>query len=84
MKKALISPNENAYSFDGTYLGIRVAQVEENAFEVASPLFWIDCEDDIKSEEVYYDMENSKILIKPVQVTNTFEDQLIVDFEDLF
>jgi len=52
--KALISPNEFIYSFDGTILGSRIAQTSSNAFEVASPLFWVDCPDDCVSYSHYY------------------------------
>lgn len=38
--KALISPKEN----------FRIAQVSPEDFEVASPLFWVDCPDDCKAD----------------------------------
>jgi hypothetical protein len=41
MKKALISPLEQRE------VGVRVAQIEVKSFEVAEPLFWVDCSDDI-------------------------------------
>jgi hypothetical protein len=43
--KALISPNENN----------RVAQVEAQIFEVAEPLFWVDCLDTVTPEWTYVD-----------------------------
>ncbi len=46
MKKALVSPLENN----------RVAQVADAEFEVAQPLFWVDCPDEVKAEWTY---ENS-------------------------
>lgn len=52
--KALISPNENAVSYDGTVLGQRVAQVEEDSFPIAPPLFWVDCPIDCKADAWYY------------------------------
>lgn len=55
MKKALISPQESVES------GYRVAQVEENAFEVAEPFFWIECEDDVIANLFYYDPVSHKI-----------------------
>jgi hypothetical protein len=63
--KALISPNEKVYSYDGTYLGDRVAQVEpdDQIFEVAPPLFWLDCANDVKQDQFYYD-ESSHLIIK--------------------
>jgi len=42
--KALISPNEVRYDYLGN-AGIRVADVSVNGFEVAPPLYWIDCPD---------------------------------------
>ena len=43
MKKALVSPLQNN----------RVAQVEQEAFEVALPLFWVDCPDNVCPEWTY-------------------------------
>lgn len=54
MKHALISPNETVYSYDGTPLGQRVAEVSVAPFEVAPPLFWTDCADDVTADAFYY------------------------------
>lgn len=56
MKAALISPDEPVYSYDGTYLGERVAQVEppQNVFPVADPLFWVSCADDVVQDKFYW------------------------------
>jgi hypothetical protein len=51
MKKALISPLEQRE------VGVRVAQIEVESFEVAEPLFWVDCSDDITTEYTYLDGE---------------------------
>ena len=32
----------------------RVAEVAENSFDVASPLFWVDCPDECVANEWYY------------------------------
>lgn len=58
--KALISPNEPRET------GYRVAQVEPNdeVFEVAQPLFWVDCADDVVADQFWYDHETQTI--KPV------------------
>lgn len=64
--KALISPNEKVYSYDGTELGSRVAQIEETEFPVAPPLFWIDCPDDCAADEWYY--SEGQLYIKPEPV----------------
>jgi hypothetical protein len=47
--KALISPMEPRIT------GYRVAQVEEQEFEVAQPLFWVDCTEDVKADQFWYD-----------------------------
>ena len=56
MKAALISPNEPVYSYDGTLLGERVAQVEpvDSTFPVAEPLFWVSCADDVVQDQFYW------------------------------
>jgi hypothetical protein len=48
MKKALISPNEPFSN------GYNVCQVEDQEFEVALPLFWIDCNDEVKANGTFY------------------------------
>lgn len=67
MKNALISPNEqvsyisswqlvgNQYEPVFTVVGERVAEVAEQQFEVAPPLFWVVCEDYVTSTDYYYD-----------------------------
>lgn len=57
MKRALISPNEiNPY-------GQRVSQVENvgNDFEVAEPLYWMDCDDEVVADRFYFDPEDNTI-----------------------
>jgi hypothetical protein len=41
----------------------RVCQVEtnESIFEVAQPLFWTDCADDVEADLFYYDTANTNI-----------------------
>lgn len=63
--KALISPNEKSYSYDGTILGQRIAQVSDNSFTVAFPLFWIDCPDECIADLWYY--FEGQLYIKPIQ-----------------
>jgi hypothetical protein len=43
--KALISPEENN----------RIAEVAVQSFEVAQPLYWVDCADDVTTEWTYID-----------------------------
>jgi len=57
MKYALISPNEYVHD------GLRIAQVCSEKFEVAPPLYWIKCSDNVFSETHYY---NEKVLEIPV------------------
>jgi hypothetical protein len=49
--KALISPQENN----------RIAQVEAVPFEVAKPLYWINCPDSVTTEWTY----NGKEFVSP-------------------
>jgi hypothetical protein len=44
----------------------RVAQVEtdENVFEVAPPLFWVNCPEDCKADQWYY--KDGFIYVKPI------------------
>ena len=60
MKAALISPNELVYSYDGTYLGERVAQVTTQPFDVAPPLFWVSCADDVVADQWYWTGESCR------------------------
>lgn len=38
----------------------RVAEVSDSPFEVAPPLFWADCSDDVVADQWYYDIETSQ------------------------
>ena len=64
MKKALISPNEPVES------GYRVAQVEprQGMFEVAPPLHWVDCPDDVTADSHWYDPTNNTFQAFPPPV----------------
>lgn len=53
MKKALVSPNEQRIDYQGN-VGERIAQVEDQPFEVAPPLFWTDCPDDCVADIWWY------------------------------
>lgn len=63
---ALISPEEMVYTFDGTFLGWRVADVAPTPFPVAKPLFWVDCSSDVVRDQFYYNSETAQILPIPV------------------
>jgi len=56
--KALISPEEQVNT------GYRVAQFEENSFEVAPPLFWVNCLDEVVQDQFWYDPTDEQI--KPI------------------
>jgi hypothetical protein len=60
--KALISPIEPRES------GYRVAQVSEQEFSVAEPLFWVDCADSIVADQYWYDPEDQTIKLLPETV----------------
>ena len=61
--KALISPQELKET------GYRVAQVEEKEFEVAQPLFWVDCADTEKADQCWYDPNDKTIKPFPPDTT---------------
>ena len=79
--QALISPNEISpyivswtYNTQGKYWdpvfadvpdSWRVAQVQETSFEVAQPLFWTDCANDVVADEWYYQTSTGVILPIP-------------------
>ena len=53
MKQALISPQETV----GLPAGhARVAQVADEAFPLAEPLFWVECPDDIQADQHSYNI----------------------------
>ena len=52
--QALISPNEKVLDAEGNVLGDRVAEVEQDAFPVAPPLFWTPCADDVVADRFYW------------------------------
>ena len=59
--KALISPIEPRQT------GYRVAEISESGFEVAEPLFWVDCADTDKADQCWYDPADQTI--KPFDIT---------------
>jgi hypothetical protein len=63
--KALISPNEKILD------GVRVAQVAEDSFEIALPLFWTDCPDYVIADLYYY---NSNSLNNFIKIEPSAED----------
>ena len=81
--KALISPNEKTdYKWISSWNNnvpvyseisncTRIAQVEpdDKTFEVAEPLFWVDCSDECVADVWYY--KDGQILIKPTDSPKT-------------
>ena len=74
MKQALISPTEKVYNYAGALLGERVAEVTTTPFQVAPPLFWTACADDVVADQWYYDTTNYQIVAIPPApaITATF------------
>jgi hypothetical protein len=78
MKKALISPNEAPISYISAWTqtepyqpiystyenSCRVAEVLNQEFEIAPPLFWVDCADDVVADQFYYNTVNQ--IINPI------------------
>ena len=62
MKKALISPNEIAKDCNNVSVGVRVCEVMNTEFEVAEPLFWVDCEDRVVADLYYYNNQTQTII----------------------
>lgn len=52
--QALISPAEQVCDRAGVLLGSRVAEVAQDAFPVADPLFWAPCADDVVADQFYW------------------------------
>lgn len=57
--KALVSPNEPAQT------GYRIADVASAPFEVASPLFWVDCADNVVADQFWFDPQDETIKQTP-------------------
>lgn len=74
MKKALIDPSISVtyiaswFESNGKYEPIysvcqnsaRVCEICEESFEVANPLFWVDCSDEIVADQFWYDVLSQK------------------------
>ena len=63
--KALISPIEQKADDSGNIVGVRVVEKNLTGFDVASPLFWIECEDTIVPDDSYYDTVSKTIKTLP-------------------
>jgi len=60
MKKALISPLEIREA------GFRIAEVCAQSFDIASPLFWVDCSDDVVADAYWFDPVTQNCQLIPV------------------
>jgi len=79
MKNALISPNESPIQYISGWTtdtppqpiftpidnSCRVAEVENQTFEVALPLFWTECDDDVVADQWYYNTSDQNIYPLP-------------------
>ena len=70
MKKALISPNEPRET------GFRVAEVCEQPFDIALPLFWVDCADDVVTDQFWFDPSDQTIKAFPMSTPESFEQPI--------
>jgi hypothetical protein len=69
--KILISPNEKVFDPNtNEELGMRCCDMHEAGFEIAPPLYWVDCPEDVNSSSHYYDGEQFKE-IPPVSSTQS-------------
>jgi hypothetical protein len=48
----------------------RVAQVVTQTFEIALPLFWTPCDDDVVADQWYYNTSDKKIYLVPEPASN--------------
>lgn len=65
MKQALISPIEPRET------GYRVAQVVPESFDVALPLFWVECTDVVIADQFWYDPSDETIKPNPEPIVET-------------
>jgi|Laugrespbdmm15dd_1035085.scaffolds.fasta_scaffold325577_1 hypothetical protein len=67
---ALISPNESVLT------GYRVVEVSNTKFEIALPLFWVECNENIRPDFFYFNTETQSIIsipVKDITLINTSE-----------
>jgi len=72
--KALISPNENN----------RIAEVLVQEFEVAQPLYWVDCAGAVTTEWTYVDGQFiAPVIPEVIAITEPTKEQLIAELASL-
>ena len=67
--KALISLNEPREA------GYRIAQVEQQEFEVATPLFWVACAANVVADQFLYDPSDQTIKAIPPYIPTAEENK---------
>lgn len=70
--KILICPNEPVIDPNTQQvIGVRICDIVEIPFEVAAPLYWVDCPDGVMGSTHYYNIEtrtfNEHPLLIPIQ-----------------
>lgn len=75
--KALISPIEAREQ------GCRVAQVEEVEFDVAAPLFWVDCDDTIKADKFWYNLSDETFNVIP-EIIEAVKPENLLAVQDIY
>ncbi|CAB4121913.1 Phage tail assembly chaperone protein [uncultured Caudovirales phage] len=80
MNNALISPLEQVYSFDGILIGIRIAEVSQTPFEVAEPLYWVECADEVVADQWYFQSQTASCQLVPLEIPllSQYEQKLAV------
>jgi hypothetical protein len=65
IETAMTIRRRTGYDSDGVSImeeipnSARIAQIAEDVFDVAAPLFWVDCDDSITTTKHYYDTSDS-------------------------
>ena len=82
MKKALISPEEPVYDYSNppVQIGVRIAEVLDETFPVAEPLYWIDCDDFVNANTYYYN--GSNCVLKPIQPDPPAQEYALISPND--
>lgn len=80
MSKALIDPNALIYDYASppNVLGYRVCQVATATFEVAAPLFWVDCDNTIIADKFYW----ANNAFYPVPVMPAYTESALISPND--
>ena len=71
--KALISPNEIVEQ------GYRVCETHETGFDVAEPLFWIDCPNDLIAHSKWFDPNDNTFKDLPLTQQSKINGQPITE-----